>query len=757
MKAHAKPLKSIFARDVRYVVPVYQRPYVWRKDSHWQPLWEDVQGVLSQWLPKPESERPKIGPHFLGAVVLDQRFTPAGTMDERHIIDGQQRLTTLQLLLAAAADAAEETGHTDSAIELRSLVFNDPGTVEASDDLFKVRPTNVDRAAYDAVLGGQAGRTTDESDPEMGFSRVNEAFAFFKGAVKSWLADSTADEYSSDERIQALVETLKNFVFIVVIDLEPNDNAQIIFETLNARGTPLLAIDLVKNLLLRRAQEADEDVGYLYRTFWSEFENWYWREEVVQGRLKRARAELFLMHWLAMQTMDLVGFHNLYTRFREMTAPIEGSQIPDLLKEFNRDAKFFRSFDDRVPGTPEYRFFDRLRAMDTSVLLPLVLFLFRQRGGTLNADNRNLALAALESWLVRRSITGGTSKAYNRIVLELLKAVSQQPEKAHETIIRYLQESTAETNVWPDDTAIDAALLDSPLYKRLPRGRTRMLLVAIENELRSEKSEEILLDSNKLTVEHVMPQSWQANWFLENDDLEAKLERDRIVHTLGNLTLVNGKLNSAASNSGWGDKRAELNEHSVLLLNRLLVQEHPHEWDEEAINRRTRFLGEYIKKIWPGPEADWTLTARGAQLRLQEPPEDTDANEPGPEDLIKTFALFETQDVMLKLLDVMKQYEERDVRVTVGKRPKDVDRRIFVKRRGYGAGGTFCQMHPKSGEVRVKIDPDEIESPLRFARVLDVKDPFRVVIRLRNAREFSEAADLARWAYDSLTAEDEDY
>jgi hypothetical protein len=227
-----------------------------------------------------------------------------------------------------------------------------------------------------------------------------------------------------------------------------------------------------------------------------------------------------------------------------------------------------------------------------------------------------------------------------------------------------------------------------------------------------------------------------------------------VSQTIGNLTLVTKKLNPAMSNGPWPDKLEALNQHSVLMLNRHLVQQNPELWDEAAIRERTAFLASYIKRIWPGPEAEWSVPARSTQLRFQQPPSDTDANEPPPEALIKRFARGEAEDMMLQLLDDMAVWGE-DVKVRVGKAPRDQARLIYVMRKGFGVGGSFCQFHPKSGEIRLRIDPDEIESPMRYARVLD-KGNYRVVLTLRNSKMWSEAASLARYAYDELDSEDED-
>ena len=147
MKPVTNTLSEIFQAPIRLMVPLYQRPYVWEPERHWQPLWEDVEGVLDRHLDGDvESVR-----HFLGAIVLDQEDTPLGELPRRLVIDGQQRLTTLQLLIAAAVQNAARDGVDQQARILKKLIENDPD-LATGDETFKVWPTNTDQAAFREVM-----------------------------------------------------------------------------------------------------------------------------------------------------------------------------------------------------------------------------------------------------------------------------------------------------------------------------------------------------------------------------------------------------------------------------------------------------------------------------------------------------------------------------------------------------------------------------------------------------------------------------
>jgi hypothetical protein len=166
---------GVFGYHIRYVVPLFQRPYVWNLDDQWQPLWEDVRTVTERLLDAPAGYgAAPVPPHFLGAIVLDQQFIPAGFIAVRHVVDGQQRLTTLQLLLDAAQYVVEQHGAPMDAQALRVLVLNDPQIAQHPDEVFKVWPTDRDQAAFRAVMDNDS-----TVPPGLRSSRIAQAHAFF--------------------------------------------------------------------------------------------------------------------------------------------------------------------------------------------------------------------------------------------------------------------------------------------------------------------------------------------------------------------------------------------------------------------------------------------------------------------------------------------------------------------------------------------------------------------------------------------------
>jgi len=278
-------LVQIFGAPARYTVPLFQRPYVWGKDEQWEPLWSDIANLADRVLAA-EPGKPVAG-HFLGTVVLEQAMTPSGTIGCREIIDGQQRLTTLQILLKAAehvlaevaakAEQANDEATTKSArVAARQLAILTGNTAYADDEeKYKVWPTNDDRAAFREVLDASGANALEAAKP-----RMADAYRFFSDSARDWLGLGT----DTGTRSMALAAALQTHLRLIVLDLEDSDEPQAIFETLNAHGTPLLPADLIKNWLLWEASRQKlTNTEALYQTWWRPFDREpdYWRVNVA--------------------------------------------------------------------------------------------------------------------------------------------------------------------------------------------------------------------------------------------------------------------------------------------------------------------------------------------------------------------------------------------------------------------------------------------------------------------------------------------
>jgi len=626
MRAEAYAIEKIFDTPIQYRVPLYQRPYVWERnvedpsEDRLTPFWEDIRATVARYIAReenlesvPESELAAFTDHFFGAVVLGKLDKSFDGIPSQEVIDGQQRFTTAQLLIAAAHRMAEATGFETTADALRDLYLNPAKHEPKSHEHSKLWPTNANRDAYAAVMGADGPQGVPD-DPN---NRIQEAYAYFEEALTEWIGE--IDPSDRERQIKALNRVLRGHLKFVVIELEEGDNPQEIFESLNAQGTPLLAIDLVKNHVFRRAAGAKIDLDQLDEQLWRELDAKWWRTEQRQGRFKRPRAELFLMHWLTMRNRRETPALGLFSEFQRQVDPkvIPDSGIHDFVERFISDARLYRGFDNLPTGTVPRRFFDRLELLDTTTLYPVALQLFiAERDGELHKQGRDRALQALESWVVRRTICDYTPKNYNRIAVDLLKAIETSSEEPHVPIVEFLRAASVDTELWPSDAQVMQALVEQSLYSRIkPVRRVKLLLEACELQRRMESGGYAEINEQEapqlkmsLTVEHLMPQAWQENWALPLDlspdeHEQAEAEREAHVHRLGNLTLVTKRLNPSVGNSAWPGKCAALDAHSILHLNRDLVRDHAEYWNERTIDQRGATLAELIVEHWPGPGA----------------------------------------------------------------------------------------------------------------------------------------------------------
>jgi hypothetical protein len=609
VQAETKTLTQLFQLDVRYAIPLYQRPYVWSEEKQWAPLWDDIVTVANHVLD--EGANPKSPSHFLGAIVIEQQENFPGSPQHFLVIDGQQRLTTLQLVLAAAAHIAQDLGCDDQGRLLRRLTLNDP-LLAKGDERFKVWPTNTNRASFVAVMDKEQS-TGHTEEPR---TDIQQAYAFFCAQIRSWVSEVESDGVSTCRAFDALRVSLSGLVKLVAIRLEDGDNAQVIFETLNGRGTPLIALDLLKNAVFLKATGERADTDHLYSAYWEpELDQDYWRDNRRAGRLFTKNGDLFLQYWLVAELGEAVPATELFDTFRmRILQPAACPPMEQLIPAVARDATTLRRFQEADVGTPERRFSDLLDLLDTTTLMPVVLLLLRS--DQVSAETRANAFSILESFLVRRMLCGWTTKNYNRLAASLIGAISEDLTHADTVLADRLASETASANRWPRDDDLRSVLLNKDIYGQRRQDRLVMVLHRIEEYLRDadSKSEQGLLPPSKLTLEHLIPQAWESHWPLDDSRDDPMSWRISHIHRLGNLTLTAGPLNSSISNLPWHtsdgskDKRGSLLQHSLLKLNSSVVHDYPEHFDEHAVDERGARITEIITKLWPGPAGDAQAT-----------------------------------------------------------------------------------------------------------------------------------------------------
>ena len=590
MEVKLRDLSSLFVHPAQYEIPRFQRPYVWKQERQWAPLWEDVQNMAERILVAAPGDSSQLQPHFMGAVVLQQVSNVSGSLTRRIVVDGQQRLTTLQLLLDATRAVLERKQFEGPAARLQYLVLNQPMFQGGNADrAFKVWPTDADRKAFREAIGGRLSGSESSKSP------IVNAHEFFKDQVEQWIHEGDGSNAVA-VRAEALETALSRLIELVVIDLSPSDSPHIIFETLNARGTPLRQSDLVKNMILYEADrnEVEDQVKWPFQGAW-------WDEDIRQGRLYRPRIDVMLNYWLVMRSLREVGATDIFSSFGRLYKGGEQGSIVEIASDVASVGEAYQLLEDGALDGAWRSFIPRWKIMQAAATTPVLLWLL---SSGVDAVQVARAIKALESYLVRRMVCRMSTRENTRVTVGLLRQLkSVDLSYAGDAVVAFLDERKAHGALWPHDNRVLDAIVRKPLYRLLTRARLRMVLEAIEEELMTSKAERGVT-SAALTIEHIMPRGWRAVWPRPGPVAHGREDpderRDRMVDSLGNLTLVSGSLNSALSNGPWHNKRNALGQHSTLFLNKdLLDHSGMTSWDESAIEARAMRLHSAFVRAWP--------------------------------------------------------------------------------------------------------------------------------------------------------------
>lgn len=550
----AAPVRTIqyFDGSKQGIIPLFQRPYSW-ESKDWATLWDDI---MTQY---EETERSS---HFMGAIVtVPVKSVPVG-VGKHLVIDGQQRLTTLALLLIAIRDIAAADADEATAGIIGDLLIN--RHYPAPDDL-KLVPTQADRVAYNALVYSR-------NIGEHAESRVVQAYQFFKGKLKGQDYDEQPIE------VRKVLQVIQQSLQVVMINLGEMDDPYLIFESLNHKGKPLNQADLVRNYVLMRFQHSTTAGGeqeVAYEDLW----------RPMEARLGASLTE-FLRHY-GMRHGRNVRKGDIYTVAKaEFETLKDVAAVRDSLALMKEAAVGYETFLKPDEETDE-RIAKRLlgiQELDSTVFYPLLVRLYRLwRTELLSLDHLVECLDILESYYVRRLVCGVPTNALNKITLELC---SNLPDEAPQSWLRERLAQGSSGRRWPTDQEFADALVAQRLYPR--RRIARYMLVALEDA--HEHKEPV--DSSTATMEHVMPQTLSA-WWKEHLGPNHEAVHDRWLDTLGNLTLTG--YNSELGNAPFDEKKGKLANTHFELSRRILGQDR---WGEVEIETRGKYLANMALKRW---------------------------------------------------------------------------------------------------------------------------------------------------------------
>ena len=450
---------------------------------------------------------------------------------------------------------------------------------------YKIRPFDDDFHVFAQILDtGECDAITDT---------MADCYRYFRQTIRNWVKEGPQ---SVEIKADALITTIFDLIMIFTLNLVPQEDEYLIFETLNARAEPLTEWDKAKNHFIAKSAEAARSEDEFYDEFIDEFDtnNW-WKEDAQHPRFTGTRAGLFFNHWLEIELSVNVPARRAYHRFRQYIR-----NQPDVL----RIAGSFKDYADifwRIETQPQDRsiqglFRYRRGALRAGVVVPLVMKLQHLLGP---GDSLDECARIIESYLVRRQIRGSGTRGYDTLFMSVLQKVNQaeNTKDVVTVLIDSLEQSGYE---WPSDSSVLNAVLQASVYPGVSQHRLRMILEAVEDHLISDLAGHPAAPRG-LWIEHIMPQGWSTHWPLPDDAGEnAVVARDRAITTLGNLTLTNSKLDIHLSNLPWPKKREILRKHDNLFLNKHLLDSAPKDiWDEEAILKRGERLANIITQIWP--------------------------------------------------------------------------------------------------------------------------------------------------------------
>lgn len=543
--------------NTKFRIPIYQRNYNWNTKDQCQQLWDDLVFINN------ENKRS----HFFGSIVTAS--DPTGD-ETKIIIDGQQRLTTISLLLAAIVNKSKIFKQKDPETPLPNIeeIENLYLGKRNKEQKLKLKLTKDDMHTFEQVCKGAPVSNTN--------SNISKNYSFFYDKINP---GNVCSIYDAIKKLQ-----------IVKINITPDDSdPQLIFESMNDYGLNLTDADKIRNYILMNI--TDETIQEdLHNNYWYKIEN-------NVGLQDSEATTKFIRYYLMFLTNTIPPKEGVYKVFKEYTKskdlPIK-TLLADMLKHSEIYKKIIQqSFDDKDINFHLVRILEDLQ---TTVTIPFFFDIFEKfDSNEISKNDVVTILEIIETYFLRRSVckerTAGLDKFFNSVIVRINNLRERYNFSYLDVFIYTIM--TESNYVFPSDKDFEAALLKNPIYgynKKI----CKYLLLTIENY--GNKKERI--DSGYLTVEHIMPQSTPKNTYWQNYlGMDWKRIYDENIDTLGNLTLTG--YNSEYSNKPFDTKKTMENgfNKSPLNLNQTIAQVDV--WNESAIKSRGLELAKRALLCWP--------------------------------------------------------------------------------------------------------------------------------------------------------------
>lgn len=552
MKAVATTILKLVQGSKVFLIPTFQRRYTWKKEQ-WSQLWEDL---LSEYRIDHPADPDTLYGHFLGSVVLHPALGPASTLMRHQVIDGQQRLTTILVLLAALRDVRKAADPTWNSSAIDDQYLTNPFSDEYPDRLI---PTKLDREAYLKTVR-QRVPTGD----------IGIAYNFFRTNIQR--------EYDAGElSLEKLENTLLLHMLIVEINTKTGDSVNSIFNTLNSKGMELSAADLVRNEVLHHI--GDDEGDEAHEKYWIPME-----AALVNPKAKSPDREFVTFLWarevaINQKTSRDDLFPTFERRLRDKIQGLDVQQRQDaslsVLREMYEDHKLFLIVRDPSKGAADPRISAPLRASLQAIrdwrsepVTPIVLWILKQATvGAIEQKDAAEALDVLLSYLVKRILHGIPTNQLNRLLTPVAAELASR--NSGETVAARVRLTLSKQGYyWPTDDQVRATIVSNPIYASARR-YVKFLLSVAESQLPGTED----ADLSKSQIEHIMPQKLPMEWKAQLRSAGVEItDAEALSHTLGNLTLTDN--NQKMSKATFEEKRAECFETSALRLNQSLARFH---------------------------------------------------------------------------------------------------------------------------------------------------------------------------------------
>jgi uncharacterized protein with ParB-like and HNH nuclease domain len=551
--------RSLLEGGKQYIVPLFQRPYSWGK-KNWDALWDDIMSLYD--------EEELEGSHFLGAIVTQSVPSTTDGISPYLLIDGQQRIVTLTLLLAALRDHLRKNKQTsDQGDELHGLYLTN--LYKKGEAQYKVLSSKADRKMYQQVI-------SNEEVKEKG--TIYDVYDFFLKKIRKY------------NELDKLRNVVLEYLAFVIITVDDKDDPYLIFESLNYKGQQLTQADLVGNYFFMRLPSDQHEKTYnelwlpLQQSFKDKAQdNYSYLEELTKA----------FWYYLRKDGCDIKQ-NQVYQRFKQRLEKPE-SDIQAALEDLIKFAQYYQHirFPEEEPEIRLSRWFKRFMRLQFTSAYPFLLNLYHEYAEQkFSVDEFELILRYVESYFVRRLFAKEPTRSLNKVFNNLYTSLKKQRAGNIVDNLKEVLTSKERTQIWPDDDQFRQDLVKYPLYtSNTYIDRVKLILESIEERLTDTQN-----ISDNVRVEHIMPQNLTDEWEIKLGT-KAEEEHKLWVHTLGNLTLTSES--SEVSNKSC-DERLALLQNSDLALNYYYFGESKVDsWNVEEIKLRANWLADIAIQVWP--------------------------------------------------------------------------------------------------------------------------------------------------------------